>query len=53
MKPQSPSTEMAALETLVAEWSVEAVARWAPPSDLRGETVFEWMRGGKFIVQRW
>ena len=53
MKPQSPSTEMAALEPLVGEWSVEAVAPWAPPSDLRGRTIFDWMTGGKFLVQRW
>jgi hypothetical protein len=52
MKPQTPSTEMAALEPLVGEWSVEAVAPWAP-SDLRGRTVFEWMTGGSFLVQRW
>jgi hypothetical protein len=53
MKPQSASTEMAALERLVGEWSVEAIAPWAPPSDLRGKTVFEWMTGGKLLVQRW
>jgi hypothetical protein len=53
MKQQSPSTDMAALEPLVGEWSVEAVAPWAPPSDLRGKTVFEWMTGGKFLLQRW
>jgi hypothetical protein len=53
MKSQSPSNEIAPLELLVGEWSVQAVAPWAPPSDLRGRTVFDWMTGGKFLVQRW
>jgi hypothetical protein len=43
---------MAPLTPLVGEWSVEAVAPWAP-SDLRGRTVFEWMTGGTFLLQRW
>ncbi|HMG28316.1 MAG TPA: hypothetical protein VKH36_16050 [Acidimicrobiia bacterium] len=53
MKDKTPSTEMAPLEALVGEWSVEALAPWAPPSDLRGRTVFEWMTGGTFLLQRW
>jgi hypothetical protein len=53
MNEQRPSTELAPLEPLVGEWSVEAIAPWAPPSDLRGRTVFEWMTGGNFLVQRW
>jgi hypothetical protein len=53
MNEEQPSTELAPLEPLVGEWSVEAIAPWAPPSDLRGKTVFEWMTGGKFLVQRW
>jgi hypothetical protein len=53
MKERSPSPEMATLEPLVGEWSVEAMAPWAPPGDLRGRTVFEWMPGGTFLLQRW
>jgi hypothetical protein len=53
MKEPRPSIELAPLEPLVGEWSVEAIAPWAPPSGLRGTTVFEWMTGGKFLVQRW
>jgi hypothetical protein len=52
MQP-APSAELAPLEPLVGEWRVEAVALWAPPSVLRGRTVFDWMTGGKFLVQRW
>jgi hypothetical protein len=53
MNERRPGTELAPLEPLVGEWSVEAIAPWAPPSDLRGRTVFEWMTGGNFLVQRW
>lgn len=53
MKPQGPSTEMAPLAPLVGEWSVEAVFPGAPPSDLRGRTVFDWMTAGQFLIQRW
>jgi hypothetical protein len=52
MKTRDPSPEMAPLTPLVGEWSVQAVAPWAP-SDLRGRTVFEWMTGGTFLLQRW
>ena len=52
MKTRDPSPEMALLTPLVGEWSVQAVAPWAP-SDLRGRTVFEWMTGGTFLLQRW
>ena len=46
------TAEVAGLEPLVGEWSVEAIAPWAP-SDLRGKTVFDWMTGGQFLLQRW
>ena len=52
MKSKDPSPEMAPLEPLVGEWSVEALFPGAPPSDLRGRTVFEWMTGGRFLVER-
>jgi hypothetical protein len=53
MKEEDPSPEMAALEPLVGQWSVEALFPGAPPTDLRGRTVFEWMTGGEFLLQRW
>ena len=52
MKEKTPTADMAPLVPLVGEWSVEAVAPWAP-SDVRGRTVFEWMAGGTFLLQRW
>jgi hypothetical protein len=53
MKERVPSPELAPLEPLIGEWSVEALFPGAPPTDLRGRTVFEWMTGGRFLLQRW
>lgn len=52
MKEKTPTAAMASLTPLVGEWSVQALAPWAP-SDLHGRTVFEWMTGGTFLLQRW
>jgi hypothetical protein len=41
------------LDVLIGEWSMEARFPGAPPSDLRGRVVFEWMTGDKFVIQRW
>ena len=49
----SPSTELAPLESLLGEWSIEALFQQLPTSDVRGKTVFEWMTGGEFLLQRW
>jgi len=32
---------------------MEAVFPNAPPSDVRGRAVFEWMAGERFLIQRW
>jgi hypothetical protein len=42
-----------ALEPFIGEWSLAADFPNAPPSDLRGRTVFQWMPGERFLVQRW
>jgi hypothetical protein len=41
------------LEAFVGEWSMEAVFPNAPPTDIRGQTTFEWMPGRRFLIQRW
>jgi hypothetical protein len=43
------------LGAFIGEWSIEAFFPGAPPPppDLRGRTVFEWMPGERFLVQRW
>ena len=45
--------EIERLEAFVGEWMMEAAFPNVAPSDVRGRTVFEWMPGGRFLVQRW
>ena len=40
---------MESLDAFVGEWSLTAAAFPGPP----GRTTFEWMSGGRFLVQRW
>lgn len=40
------------LAPFIGEWSVEAAWPDAPPTDMRGRSVFEWTLGGQFLVQR-
>jgi hypothetical protein len=47
------ATELRKLEPLVGQWTVEAVAPWAPPGGERGHVIFEWGPGEAFLVQRW
>jgi hypothetical protein len=47
------SPALASLEPLIGEWSVQAVFPGAPPSDVRGRTVFEWWADRSLLVQRW
>jgi hypothetical protein len=41
------------LAALIGEWSMKADFPNSPPSDVRARTVFEWMVGERFVVQRW
>jgi Protein of unknown function (DUF1579) len=41
------------LDAFVGEWSMEAAFPLLPPTDARGRTVFEWMPGKRFLIQRW
>jgi hypothetical protein len=43
----------ASLEAFIGEWSMEAAFPLAPPTDVRGHAVFEWMPGEQFLIQRW
>ena len=40
---------MDSLDAFVGEWSLHAAAFPGPP----GHATFEWMPGGRFLVQRW
>jgi len=41
------------LNPLLGQWSIEALFPGAPPSDLRGQVVFQWGPGDAFLIQRW
>jgi hypothetical protein len=55
MKPMEPNAkaELEKLKPLVGQWTVEAVAPWAPADGQRGHTIFQWGPGKAFLVQRW
>ncbi len=38
---------------LVGEWSMAAKFKELPPADAGARVVFEWMPGGRFLIQRW
>ena len=41
------------LDPLVGQWTIEAVFPQAPPTDLRGHTIFQWGPAEAFLIQRW
>jgi hypothetical protein len=47
-----PHSEVAPLAPLVGEWEVRAMIPGAAPTGVRGRTVFEWILGGRFLLQR-
>jgi hypothetical protein len=53
MEQHAENPAMRRLAAFIGEWSLEADFPNAPPTDLRGRTVFEWMPGEQFLVQRW
>ena len=44
---------MERLDVLVGEWSMAAKFKDLPPVDAGARVVFEWMPGGRFLIQRW
>src|SRR5205823_2128094 len=49
--PRNPALDR--LDAFVGEWSMEAVFPGAPRTDATARTVFEWLPGDRFLVQRW
>jgi hypothetical protein len=41
------------LAALVGEWSMVAEFKDAPPAEVDARVVFEWMRGQRFLIERW
>lgn len=47
------SAALERLDAFIGVWSMEASFPHAPPTRVIGRTVFDWMQGGQFLVQRW
>ena len=41
------------LAVFVGEWSMVPEFKDVPPPDVGARVVFEWMPGGRFLIQRW
>jgi hypothetical protein len=42
-----------ALEPFIGEWNLEPQFSFPIPEDVTGRVLFEWMSGGKFLIERW
>lgn len=42
-----------ALEPFIGEWGLEPTFSFPVPDDVTGRVTFEWMPGGRFLVERW
>lgn len=42
-----------ALQPLIGEWSLEPRFSFPVPDGVTGRVVFEWMEGGRFLIERW
>ena len=49
----SHSDSLEALQPLVGEWRLVATFKDMPPADMGARATFEWMPGGRFLIQRW
>jgi hypothetical protein len=51
-EPSGRPPTMEPLEVLIGSWNVEAVFPVGGPTGVRGRTIFEWLLGGRFLLQR-
>ena len=42
-----------ALQPFVGEWRLLAIFKDMPPADVGAHISFEWLPGGRFLIQRW
>jgi hypothetical protein len=42
-----------ALEPFIGEWDLDPTFSFPTPEDATGRVVFEWMTGGRFLIERW
>jgi hypothetical protein len=47
------TADLATLEPLVGNWQMVATFESMPPTEDDAPCSFEWMPGGKFLIQRW
>ena len=50
MSPQDP--QLAGFDAFVGEWTTEAIHPAVPDTVVRGEARFEWLEGGRFLINR-
>jgi hypothetical protein len=48
----APNPQLEPFDALVGEWTIEAAHRLLPGVVVRGSTVFEWLEGEQFLIQR-
>jgi hypothetical protein len=48
----TPNPQLEPFDALVGEWTIEAAHRLLPGVVVRGSTVFEWLEGDQFLIQR-
>jgi hypothetical protein len=53
MEQTSRDPALEPLDAFVGEWTMEAVPPDGPPWPGEGRLGFEWLDGGKFLIQRW
>ena len=53
MEQHADGSAITRVAALVGEWSMVPEFQDAPAIDTGARVVFEWMRGGRFLIQRW
>jgi hypothetical protein len=53
MEQHAGNPVMSDLNAFIGEWTMEAAFPHSPPTGIRGRTVFDWLPGEQFLLQRW
>jgi hypothetical protein len=53
MAAMTSSQSLKALEPFVGKWSLTAAFQDIPPADVGARASFEWLPGGRFLIERW
>jgi hypothetical protein len=52
MNKSDPKTKLEPFEALIGEWTVELTHPAFEDRVIRGRTTYEWLEGGRFLIQR-